>query len=115
MQRYPVNVHRAWHAHVYFGPETVEQARALVAQAGEQFKVQVGRVHEREVGPHPQWSVQIAFSGEVFDALIPWLDVHRGGLDVLVHGLTGNDLEDHTDHAYWLGKAWPLKLEMFGG
>ena len=115
MQRYPVNVHRAWHAHVYFGPETVEQARALVAQAGEQFKVQVGRVHEREVGPHPQWSVQIAFSGEVFDALIPWLDAHRGGLDVLVHGLTGNDLEDHTDHAYWLGAAWPLKLEMFGG
>lgn len=114
MQRHPVNVHRAWHAHVYFGPETVDQARALVAQAGERFKVQVGRVHEQEVGPHPQWSVQIAFSSEVFDALIPWLDTHRGGLDILVHGLSGNDLADHTDHAYWLGREWPLKLGMFG-
>jgi DOPA 4,5-dioxygenase len=114
MPRHPVNVHRAWHAHVYFGPQTVEQARALVQQAGERFKVQVGRVHEREVGPHPQWSCQIAFGSEVFDALIPWLDAQRGGLDVLVHGLTGNDLEDHTTHAYWLGNAWPLKLEMFG-
>ncbi|MEO7642984.1 MAG: DOPA 4,5-dioxygenase family protein [Ramlibacter sp.] len=113
MPRSPVNVHRAWHAHVYFGPQTVEQARTLVQQAGEQFKVQVGRVHEREVGPHPQWSCQIAFSSEVFDALIPWLDANRHGLDVLVHGLTGDDLADHTDHAYWLGREWPLKLEMF--
>ncbi|RYF43343.1 MAG: 4,5-dioxygenase [Comamonadaceae bacterium] len=115
MARAPVNVHRAWHAHVYFDPQTVEQARALVQRAGEQFKVQVGRVHESEVGPHPRWSCQIAFSGEVFDALIPWLDAHRGGLDILVHGLTGDDLADHTDHAYWLGREWPLKLGKFGG
>jgi DOPA 4,5-dioxygenase len=115
MNRYPVNVHRAWHAHVYFDESTVEQARALVTQAGSLFKVQVGRVHEKEVGPHPRWSVQLAFSSDVFDTLVPWLDAHRDGLDVLVHGLSGNDLADHTDHAYWLGKDWPLKLEMFRG
>jgi hypothetical protein len=27
--------------------------------------------------------------------------------------LTGDDLADHTTHAYWLGKEWPLNLEMF--
>lgn len=115
MGRYPVNVHRAWHAHVYFDASTVAQARALVARAGELFKVQVGRVHEQEVGPHPRWSCQIAFSGAEFERLIPWLDEHRDGLDVLVHGLSGDELADHTLHAYWLGNAWPLKLEMFGG
>ncbi|MDO9360631.1 MAG: DOPA 4,5-dioxygenase family protein [Polaromonas sp.] len=113
--RYPVNVHERYHAHVYFDAGTVAQARALVAEAGERFGVQVGRVHERPVGPHPQWSCQLAFGREQFDALIPWLEAHRQGLDVFVHGLSDNDLADHTTHAYWLGRAWSLKLSMFGG
>lgn len=114
MPRRPRNIHRAWHAHVYFGPDTVQQARQLCEQAGQLFKVQVGRVHEKLVGPHPHWSCQIAFGSDVFDDLIPWLDAHRDGLDILVHGLTGNDLQDHTAHAYWLGNEAPLNLAMFG-
>jgi aromatic ring-cleaving dioxygenase len=113
MPQRPVNIHKAYHAHVYFGPETVAQARALVEEAGRTFKVQVGRVHEKLVGPHPQWSCQIAFSAGEFDQLIPWLDTHRGNLDVFVHGLTGDDLADHTTYAYWLGNEWPLKTGMF--
>lgn len=113
MPRRPVNAHQAYHAHVYFGPATVEQARALVAEAGRQFKVSVGRVHEQPVGPHPAWSCQLAFGAAEFERLIPWLDAHRGALDVFVHGVTGDDLADHTTHAYWLGNEWPLKLEMF--
>jgi aromatic ring-cleaving dioxygenase len=111
--RRPQNLHQAYHAHVYFGPETVAQARALVEEAGQRFKVQVGRVHEKLVGPHPAWSCQLAFSAAEFDRVIPWLDEHRGGLDVFVHGVSGDDLADHTTHAYWLGKEWPLKLEIF--
>jgi aromatic ring-cleaving dioxygenase len=113
MPRPPQNVHEAYHAHVYFGSETVGQARALCNEAGQLFHVQVGRVHEKPVGPHPQWSCQIAFGAGEFDRIIPWLDAHRGHLDVLVHGVTGNDLADHTSHAYWLGKEWPLNLEIF--
>lgn len=112
--RYPVNLHRAYHAHVYFGPDTVAQARQLCEAAGAQFKLQVGRVHEERGGPHPQWSCQLAFSSEVFETLIPWLDSERKGLDVFVHGLTGNDMQDHTTHAYWLGNAHALNLAMFG-
>jgi len=115
MARFPVNLHPAWHAHIYFDASSVEQARALARQAGERFPVQVGRVHEKEVGPHPRWSVQLAFDGATFDALIPWLDAHRGGLDVLVHGLSGDELADHTEHAYWLGRDWPLKPALFRG
>ena len=110
MPRRPVNAHRAYHAHIYFGPETVEQARMLAEEAGRLFKVQVGRVHERPVGPHPQWSVQLAFASDQFDSLIPWLDENRKGLDVLVHGLSGDAMADHTEHAYWLGNDWPLDL-----
>ncbi len=109
----PVNIHPAYHAHVYFDERTVEQARLLCEEAGRLFGVAVGRVHEKLVGPHPRWSCQLAFDSSQFDALIPWLDEHRQGLDVFVHGLSGDDLADHTTHAYWLGNEWPLELTMF--
>jgi aromatic ring-cleaving dioxygenase len=112
--RRPVNVHKAYHAHVYFDAATVAQARALCEEAGRQFKVAMGRVHEKNVGPHPRWSCQLAFAAAEFDQIIPWLDTHRGELDVFVHGLSGDDLKDHTEHAYWLGKAWDLDLSIFG-
>ncbi len=82
-------------------------------EAGQIFDVAIGRVHRQPVGPHPCWSCQIAFEAAQFDDLIAWLDRRRDGLNVLVHGLTGNDLADHTDHANWLGKAQRLKLEIF--
>lgn len=113
MARRPVNLHPAYHAHVYFDAGTVGQARALCEEAGQRFKVAVGRVHEKQVGPHPCWSCQLAFSAAEFDRIVPWLDEHRGGLDVFVHGLSGDELKDHTDHAYWLGEEWPLDLRMF--
>src|SRR6188472_2978038 len=113
MPRRPQNLHKAYHAHVYFDASMVDSARALCDEAGRLFKLQVGRVHEKLVGPHPAWSCQLAFGAAEFDQVIPWLDEHRGGLDVFVHGLSGNDLADHTTHAYWLGKDWPLNLEMF--
>jgi aromatic ring-cleaving dioxygenase len=110
MPRRPVNAYRAYHAHIYFGPETVAHARAMAQEAARRFKVQVGRVHERPVGPHPAWTVQIAFAQDQFDRIIPWLDEQRGELDVLVHGLTMDVVADHTEHAYWLGNEWPLDL-----
>jgi aromatic ring-cleaving dioxygenase len=113
MPRRPVNVHKGYHAHIYFGPETVAQARALAEEAGRLFKVSVGRVHEKLVGPHPAWSCQLAFSAAEFDKVIPWLDANRGGMDVFVHGISGDDLTDHTEYAYWLGNEWQLDLSMF--
>lgn len=109
----PVNIHPAYHAHVYFDAQSLEQARALCQEAGRAFGVQVGRVHEKMVGPHPRWSCQLAFDRDQFDRLIPWLDARRGELDVFVHGLSGDELKDHTDYAYWLGKEWPLDLRQF--
>ena len=113
MTQRPQNVFDHYHAHVYFGPETVEQARTLCKAAGQKFGIAVGRLHEREVGPHPQWSCQLSFDPSQFDELIPWLDIERNGLDVFVHGQTGDDLADHTTHASWLGNEYSLKLEMF--
>ncbi|MEJ2801334.1 DOPA 4,5-dioxygenase family protein [Comamonadaceae bacterium PP-2] len=113
MTAFPQNLYDRYHAHVYFDAQTVAQARALCQRAGERFDVQVGRVHERLVGPHPCWSCQLAFGKETFDALIPWLEAQRGGLDVLVHGDTGDNLADHTLHVSWLGRAHTLDVSRF--
>lgn len=113
MPNRPQNLFDHYHAHVYFGPDTVAQAGELCRRAGELFGVSVGRVHEREVGPHPHWSCQLGFDRVQFDALIPWLEANRQGLDVFVHAQTGDELADHTTHATWLGEASELRLEGF--
>lgn len=103
-----------WHAHVYFGATTVDQARALCEAARDQFGVVMGRVHEKPVGPHPQWSCQLAFAQDLFDQVMPWLALHRDGLVVFAHPETGDDLADHRDHGIWMGTGLPLKLDIFG-
>ncbi|MDM0003848.1 DOPA 4,5-dioxygenase family protein [Variovorax sp. J22G73] len=113
MPRRPENLYPQYHAHIYFAPATLAQARALVERAGRELMVVVGRVHERLVGPHPHWSCQLAFDAGQFDQVIGWLDANRDGLDVFVHGLTGDDFADHTAHAMWLGEESALDLRMF--
>lgn len=109
----PQNIHEAYHAHVYFDQDTLNVATALCEQAGTQFNVKVGRIHQKPVGPHPRWSCQLSFNNQDFDALIPWLESNRQGLSVLVHALTGDDLKDHTTYASWLGESVDLRLAMF--
>jgi len=104
MIKRPQNIHARYHAHVYFDERSVEQARELCLNAARVSGAIMGRVHERLVGPHPHWSCQLAFDSTQFDALVPWLESHRHELNILVHGLTGNSLEDHTTHAAWLGE-----------
>lgn len=103
---------RGYHAHVYFSQATIAQARALCEAAAAKFGVAMGRVHEKPVGPHPEWSCQLAFKPEVFGAIVPWLAVHRGGLVVLVHPVSDNELADHQDRAMWMGAVRPLDLSV---
>jgi DOPA 4,5-dioxygenase len=109
----PQNVHAHYHAHVYFGETSTQQARELCQKAAALFGVKMGRVHEKLVGPHPHWSCQLSFDSTQFDALMPWLDANRDGLNILVHRQTGNSIEDHTIHASWLGEPATLNLSHF--
>ena len=109
----PVNAHKGYHAHIYFDQDTVDPARRLYGLVAETFNNQLGRFHERPVGPHPMWSYQIIFGPDDFNVLVPWLDDNRQGLSVLVHGLSGDDYKDHTDYAYWLGDSHILNLAIF--
>jgi len=103
---------RGYHAHVYFDTTSSSQARALCAAAAARFSVTLGRHHEKPVGPHPDWSCQLAFAPEVFGELIPWLAMHRAGLVVFVHPISDNELRDHRDRAIWMGAVRPLDLSV---
>jgi aromatic ring-cleaving dioxygenase len=105
---------RSFHAHVYFDANSLVQARALCEAAAQRFDLDMGQVHEKLVGPHPDWSCQLAFTAERFGTVVPWLALNRNGLVVFVHPETGDDLADHRDHAIWLGDSRPLDLRMFG-
>lgn len=104
---------KGYHAHVYFDAATADKARALQQRISDNFEISMGRFHEKNVGPHPRWSYQVAFKAALFDTLIPWLMLNRDGLTVFVHGLSGDDLFDHTALTLWLGESVPLNLEIF--
>jgi DOPA 4,5-dioxygenase len=102
----------SWHAHVYFDVATRDAAWSLreliVAELASHM--QMGRFHEKPVGPHPMWSYQLAFDAGAFAHVVSWLTLNHGALDVLIHPNTGDELADHRDSALWLGKSHVLDL-----
>ena len=107
----------SWHAHVYFDATNRDDAakfrEVVAAQFGE--RVQIGRFHERAVGPHPKWSFQIAFAPSQFSEVVSWLALNHGTLDVFAHPNTDDELRDHRDSAIWLGHRHELDLRAVGG
>ena len=102
-----------FHAHVYFDVAQQAQAADLREEVGRCFSLPVGRLHEKPIGPHSKGTFQVPFAREDFGEIVPWLMQHRYGLDVLVHGDTGNDFVDHTQHVFWLGTPQRLYVDIF--
>ena len=116
MQTLDPSVIDSWHAHVYFDAFSsrggVDLARNHRTR-GHTGRVDVGRFHEKPVGPHPKWSYQLAFSPANFPHVVSWLALNHGALDVFLHPNTGDELRDHRDCALWLGKSYVLNLAAF--
>lgn len=105
---------KGYHAHVYFDATTLDAARTLCETVRDEFGAEMGRIHQRAVGPHPMWSCQLAFPPAAFADIMPWLALNRNGLIIFTHPDTGDDLVDHRDHAIWMGAMPELNLAMFG-
>ncbi|MBI3302325.1 MAG: 4,5-dioxygenase [Deltaproteobacteria bacterium] len=102
---------KGFHAHVYYDPESRNAAARVRDGLAARFEVELGRWRDEPVGPHPKSMYQVKFAPEQFGQVVPWLMLHHGGLDVLVHPSTGDDVEDHTDRALWLGEKLELNIE----
>ena len=104
---------RGYHAHIYYDPaKTRSTAERLCAVIGEKFKVEFGGFRDGPVGPHPVANAQVIFRPDQFQPVVEWLMLHRDGLDVLIHPLTDDSVDDHSIYAMWLGSPVPLKLEV---
>ncbi|KQP13310.1 DOPA 4,5-dioxygenase family protein [Pseudorhodoferax sp. Leaf267] len=106
-----------WHAHVYFDAATRDDAWHLRETITAELagRMQMGRFHEKPVGPHPMWSYQLAIAAADFPFVVGWLALNHGALDVFIHPNTGDDLRDHRDSALWLGRSHVLNLAAFSG
>jgi DOPA 4,5-dioxygenase len=105
---------RGFHAHIYFDADEVPAAEAFAAKASERFKVAVGRFHHAPVGPHPRGSCQLSMAPATFAEFALWAARERGTLTIFAHGLSGDDLADHTRYVIWFGASEPLNLSIFG-
>jgi len=112
MNTLPSSIIHSWHAHVYFDAASRDAAWALreVINAELADSIEMGRFHEKPVGPHPMWSYQLAFAAQEFSHVVGWLALNHGALDVFVHPNTGDELRDHRDCALWLGRSHVLNL-----
>src|SRR5262249_46569575 len=103
---------KGYHAHVYYDQDTRSVAERVRAAIGARFRARLGSWHDEPVGPHPVAMYQVAFAGDEFSGLVPWLMLNREGLNILVHPLTDDSVADHTRFAAWLGAPLPLRLEV---
>ena len=102
---------RGYHAHIYYDPEkTRSTVERLFAVIQEKFQVELGGLRDEPVGPHPVANAQVIFTPAQFQLVVEWLMLHREGLDVLIHPLTNDSVDDHSIYAMWLGTPVPLKL-----
>ena len=103
---------RGYHAHIYYDPgKTRATAELVCAGIGEKFQVEFDGFRDGPVGPHPIANVLVVFKPDQFERVVPWLMLNRGGLDVLVHPLTDNAVDDHSLYAIWLGNPVELRLD----
>jgi DOPA 4,5-dioxygenase len=100
-----------YHAHVYYDQNSLPAATQLRETLGANFPVQLGRFSDAPVGPHPVSQFAVIFEPDAFQAVVPWLMLNRAGLDILVHPLTDDMVDDHTVYALWLGSPVALKLD----
>jgi DOPA 4,5-dioxygenase len=108
----PENLH-GFHVHIYFDEAAKMNAQAVHDSLVAQFGGQPTRPQFTGVaGPHPVAQMQVIFRRESFSAdVVPWLMFNRQGLNILIHPLTDDEVEDHTAHAVWLGTPVALLVE----
>ena len=104
-----------YHVHVYF-----ENSQHSIAEAVRDKMLKelpeiegAGTLRSRAIGPHPTPMFEAWFESKDLNQIVEWIKNNRNGLSVMFHPLTGNDLDDHKIHAFWIGESLPLRLEVF--
>jgi len=103
--------------HIYYmpsSPSEVTYAKDLHERVRREFpELRIYKFWDRPIGPHPTAMFEVnVFTPHETGALFSWLTVNRGPCSVLIHPNTGDPYADHTEHVSWMGRPWPLYVEM---
>lgn len=107
---------QSYDVHIYFQHTDKEEssfAKSLRNKVVQGFPhLRVGRFHEKPVGPHPigMFETDVQTSSE-FAEFVPWINMNRGNLSILLHPNTGDPVADHTVNAAWFGDKLPINVE----
>lgn len=100
-----------YHVHIYYDATTKDKAQALSKVVEREYgQAEFGRWHDKPIGPHPDWSHQIAFKPDLFDKIVPFIALNRNGLTIFIHPNTDDGYRDHREGAIWMGAVRPLNL-----
>ncbi len=104
-----------YHVHVYYELHQMEIAGEVREKLMRDIPEidGVGPIRQRAVGPHPIPMFEAWFSFRYLNKVIEWMKQNNQGLAIMFHPLSGNDLEDHKTHSWWIEKELPLRLEVF--
>ncbi len=104
-----------YHIHFYCETDQIALCREVQEQLVRELTgiKGAGPVRATPVGPHPLPMFEAWFHNDQLDSVLRWTMQNRRGLSVMIHPLSSDDLADHRDHSFWLGKQLPLKLEIF--
>jgi aromatic ring-cleaving dioxygenase len=119
-----------WDIHCYFS-DAQSRAASLELRAGLMAAfpwLRQLKLWEDAIGPHalPMWEVDFGLpeSAPRVAEVVQWLVRHNSNssndgegnksLSILVHpNTTDGGVTDHTEHAIWIGRRLPVKLEAF--
>jgi DOPA 4,5-dioxygenase len=87
--------------HLLRPEKTRAVAERVCAAIDEKFRVEIDGFRDTPVGPHPIANVLVIFKPDQFEHVVPYLMLNRDGLDILVHPLTEDVVEDHSSYAIW--------------
>lgn len=112
-ERTAKSVHNlGYHTHISYDPtRTRTGAEGGCAALGEHCQGEIDGVRDTPIGPHPIGNVLVIVKPGQFEHVVPYLMVHRDGLNGLVHPLTEDAVEDHTDFVMWRGKPIERKID----
>jgi len=103
--------------HIYYMQNVESEAkfaRELHERVRREFpELRIYKLLEQPAGPHPTAMFEVdTFDPHQTGTLFSWLVVNRGPCSVLIHPNTGDGYKDHTELMTWIGKPWPLYLDL---
>ena len=100
-----------YHAHVYWKNQAEREIAISLRESLHNLGCPLGRVFDIPIGPHPLAMYQVIYNSSNSELVENLLTTKSGGISILLHEDTGDDIHDHTDGVRWIGDSLPLDIE----